>query len=159
MNIFYIILITLMVYSLISTILYLITDSEDVVIAFGLGVVGLFLQGIMTVIYKTRDLFKYHIGKRSIFEEKSSGNKYRCKTNDTDDVLWVAGYKLIKRYATKSEWANITNFTKSFIEDSKRNCDHCKYDKECECSYPCDKIKCKHEEYGQILEFDKFEKK
>lgn len=72
MNTFYIVLITLVAYSLVSTILYLITDNEDVVIAFGLGIVGLTLTGIMKMFYKIRNLFKYYVGKRSIFEEEKN---------------------------------------------------------------------------------------
>lgn len=159
MNIFYIVLITLVAYSLISTIVYLITDNEDIVIAFGLGIVGLTLSGIMKVIYKIKNLFKYQIGKRSIFEEESSGNKYKCKTSNTNDIQWVSGYKLIKRYATKTEWINIPNFSKEFVENSKRNCDRCKHDKECDWEYSYENIKCKHDEYGKVLEFDKFVKK
>lgn len=159
MNIFYIVLITLVAYSLISTIVYLITDNEDIVIAFGLGIVGLTLSVIMKVIYKIKNLFKYHIGKRSVFEEVSSGNKYKCKTSDTNDIQWVSGYKLIKRYAVKSECIGVPDFSKSFIENSKRNCDRCKYDKECDGSYSYESIKCKHDEYGKVLEFDKFEKR
>lgn len=159
MNTFYIVLITLAAYSLFSTILYLITDNEDVVIAFGLGIIGLVLTGIMKIINKIKNLFKYHVGKRSIFEEESSGNNYRCKTSDTDDIQWVSGYKLIKRYASKTEWIDIPDFSKEFIENSKRNCDYCKHDKECECKYPYTSVKCKHDEFGTVLEFDKFVKK
>lgn len=159
MSIFYIVLITLVAYSLVSTILYLFTDNEDIVIVFGLGIVGLTLSGIMKIIHKIKNLFKYHIDKRSIFEEVSSGNKYKCKTGDTDDIQWVSGYKLIKRYACKSEYINVPNFTKTFIENSKKNCDRCKYDKECDGSHSNENIKCKHDEYGKVLEFDKFIKR
>lgn len=151
-------MITLIVYSSISTIVYLITDNEEIIIAFGLGIVGLILSGIMKIIYKIKNLFKYHIGKRSIFEEESSGAKFKCKTSNTNDIQWISGYKLVKRYATRTEWTNIPDFCKAFIEKSKRNCDRCKYNKECddECH---ESIKCKHDEYGKVLEFDKFEKK
>ena len=149
-----------MIYSLISTIVYIISgENEDIIIAFGLGIVGLTLSGIMKIIHKIRNLFKYHIGKCSIFEEESSGNKYKCKTKDTDDIhYWVSGYKLIIRYASKSEWVGIPDFSKSFVENSKRNCYHCKHDKECECEYPYTKIRCKHDEFGKVLEFNMFEK-
>lgn len=149
----------MIVYSLISTIAYLITDNEDLVIAFGLGIVGLSTLGIARIVNKIIKLFKYNIGKRSIFEEESSGNKYKCKTSNTNDVQWVLGYKLIKRYATKTECANIPYFSKGFVEKSKRNCDHCKYDKKCDGQHTNESIKCKHDKYGKVLEFDKFEKK
>lgn len=148
-----------MVYSLVATITYIISgENEDVIIAFGLGIVGLTLSGIMKIVHKIRKLFKYHIGKRSIFEEESSGNRYKCKTKDTNDIKWVSGYKLIRRYASKAEWVDIPDFSKSFVENSKKNCNYCKHDKECECEYPYTKVRCKHDEFGTVLEFDKFEK-
>lgn len=147
-------------YSLISTIVYLITDNEDVVIAFGLGIIGILLSAISRVANKIKRFFKYNIGKRSIFEEESSGNKYKCKTSNTNDLLWITGYRLVKRYASKSEWVDIPDFSKSFIENSKRNCDRCKYDGvECSGEHTNNNIKCKHDEYGKVLEFDKFEKR
>lgn len=159
MNMFYIVLITLVVYSLISTIVYVITKgNEDVFFAFGLGITGLIMLGIMKAICKVRDLFKYRIGKRSIFEEEGTGNKYKCKLKDTKDVqYWTSCYKLIKRYATKSEWVGIPDFSEEFMENSKKNCDHCKHDNECQ-REPYTRVKCKHDEYGCVIEFDKFEK-
>ena len=156
-----IIIITLLIYSLITTIAYIISgENENVLIAFGLGIVGLFLLGICELIRKIRKLFKYRIGKRSIFEEDTIGGDWiKCKTKHTDDILWMPdNYKLIKRYASKSEWKGLPDFSKEFIEKSKRNCDHCKYDKECLCDFPYDKVKCKHNGYGTVIEFDKFEK-
>lgn len=156
---FYIIFLTLVVYSLIATIVFLFSGvKEDVAIVFGLGIVGMVLLGISKFICKIRDIFKYNIGKRAIFVEEATGNKYKCKTKDTENVSWAIGYKLIKRYTVKSEWVDIPDFSKEFIENSKRNCDSCKYDKECQCDYPYTEIKCKHDEFGAVLEFDKFEK-
>lgn len=121
MNIFYIILTTLVVYSLVSTIVFIITkENEDIIMGFGLGIIGLILIGVTKIIRKIRNSFKYHIGKRSIFIEKSTGNKYKCKTKDTNDINWVSDYELIKRYATKSEWRNILDFSKEFIGNSKK---------------------------------------
>ena len=158
MNTFYTILITLVVYSLISTVIFIISrENENILYAFGLGFIGFLLLIVIRIIHKIVELFKYHIGKRSIFEEESNGSKFKCRTADTDDILWDSDYKLLKRYAKKTEWINIPDFSKGFIENSKRNCNRCKYDKECE--YPYKKAKCKHDRYGTILEFDKFEKK
>lgn len=160
MEVFYIVLITLVAYSLIGTISYIITkDNEDVAIAFGLGIIGLSLSAILKVVRKIINEFKYHINKRSIFEQTSTGNKYKCKVKDANDVEWVSGYKMLKRYATKSEWFSVPDFSKEFILNSKKNCDNCKHDKECICGYPYDKVRCKHNEWGAVLEFDKFESK
>lgn len=158
MNVFITVLITLIVYSIISTLAYIISkDDENVAIAFGLGVFGLALCGILMIIREVRNKFKYHIGKRSIFEEEGTGDKYKCKVEDAPDVEWTSGYRIIKRYAEKSEWADIPDFSKEFIEKSKINCDHCKHDKLCDSLY--DGALCKHDEWGVVLEFDKFEKK
>jgi hypothetical protein len=162
MDAFITIIITLVVYSMIATFAYIISkDTEEVAIAFGLGIFGLTLCGVLIVIRKINNKFKYHIGKRSIFEEESTGNKYKCRVADANDVEWMSGYKIVKRYAIKSEWVDIPDFSEEFIEKSKINCDHCKYnnDNMCMCDYPYDGVRCKHDEYGVVLEFNKFEKK
>lgn len=161
MSTFYIVLMTIVAYSFIATIAYIISkDNEDVAIMFGLGIFGLTLWGILKILYKIKNKFKYHIGKRSIFEEKSTGNKYKCRVKDADDIhCWTEDYQLIKRYATKHEWINIPDFSAEFINNSKKNCNNCKYDKECVCDYPHIAVKCKHDGYGTVLEFDKFESK
>lgn len=161
MNTFYIILLTLVIYSSISTITYMITkENEEVLCAFGLGIVGLSLSGILRVVERIVSIFRYHIGKRSIFEEKATGDRYKCKTNDADDIWhWTEGYKLIKRYAKKNEWKDIPDFSKEFIEHSKINCDNCMYDDECCCDWPYDEVRCKHDQWGKVIEFDEFKKK
>lgn len=163
MSVFYIVLLTLIVYSLVCTVLYIITkENEDVAIAFGLGIVGLTLSVILKIVHKIINKFKYHINKRSIFEQTSTGNKYKCRVKDAEDIrCWIEGYKMLKRYATKSEWIGIPDFSKEFILNSKKNCDNCKHDNpsECMCDYPYDRVRCKHDERGAVLEFDKFESK
>ena len=162
MNIFYIVLVTLVVYSMISTFTYIISkENDDVIIAFGLGIFGLTLCVILKIVRKVNNNFKHHIGKRSIFEEKSTGNKYKCKVKDARDIEWLSGYRIVKRYAIKSEWLDIPDFSKKFIENSKINCNHCKYNNNsgCMCDYPYDKVRCKHDKFGTVLEFDKFESK
>lgn len=159
MSMFCIILLTLVIYSVIGTIAFiLLSENEDVGIAFGIGIVGLVLSMILNTIHFIKRKFKYHIGKRSIFEEEVTGVKFKCKTKDANDVLWADGYKMIKRYATKSEWDGIPDFSEKFMNKCKINCDHCKHDKECS-NIDVDRIKCKHNEWGNVLEFDKFEKK
>lgn len=152
-----IIIATLLAYSLISTLVYIILrENETVLEAFGLGIVGLLLSGIMAVVRKVIFQLKYRIGKRSIIEE-CNGLRYQCKPQDTDDITgWKDGYKLIKRYASKSEWKDLPAYSKEFIEECKRNCDHCKYNDECNRGKTY--VKCEHDEYGVVIEFNKFEK-
>lgn len=156
MDVFYIALITLIGYSVISTLLSLICkDDENILIAFGLGIFGLTLCGVLRIVHEITNQFKHHIGKRSIFEEISTGNKYKCKTKDTMDIHgWLDDYKIIKQYAKKSEWADIPDFSQEIIDKSKMNCDYCKHDEACRYD-----VKCKHDPWGTVLEFDKFESK
>ncbi len=156
----YIILLTLIIYSAIATIIIeVIHENDDVIAVFGFGIVGCSLAIVGKIIRKIHKYFKYYYGKRSIFVEENTGNKYKCKIKDSNDIqYWTSGYKLITRYANKLEWESIPDFDNDFIENSKRNCDNCKYDKQCQCNFPYDQIKCKHDNYGTVLKFDKFEK-
>ena len=48
------------------------------------------------------------------------------------------------------------------ISVAQRNCDRCKHDGSCTFDMwraSLDKIKCKHDNFGTVTEFDKFEKK
>jgi len=159
-NSLYIALFTLIIYSIIATIIIEVThENDDVIAFFGFGIVGCFLVIVDKIIHKIHRYFKYYCGKRSIFVEENTGKKYKCKIKDSNDIrYWNSGYKLITKYANKSEWRNIPDFDNNFIKNSKRNCDNCKYDEQCQCNFPYDKIKCKHDNYGVVLEFDKFEK-
>lgn len=161
MKILYVILATLFVKSVITLVIYWLSgENNDVIEVSGIGIIGWFLIGIFAVVKPISDYFRLRHNKRSIFLEESTGNKYICKTNNCENIrLWVKGYKLLVRYAPKEEWKGIPEFSKEFIEHSKRNCDYCKHDKECVCEYPYTKIKCKHDEFGTVVEFDKFERK
>ena len=69
---------------------------------------------------------------------------------------------MIKRYATKDEWKDLKPFTKEQIEVVQRNCDRCKHDGSCAFDMwrvSLDKIRCKHDNFGTVTEFDKFERK
>lgn len=161
MNTFYIALTTLIVYSLISFLIYLITyENENVLFVFGLGIIGLIVVALSKIHHMITNQFKYHIGKRSIFENKETGKKYKCKTKYTSDIMWSNVYKLVRRYATKLEYEGIPDFPDDFIKMSKVNCSHCKHNKKCDYDYDkYDNVRCKHDDDCEILEFDKFEKK
>lgn len=160
MDIAVIVLDTLIIYSIIATASYFMSgENEDVLICFGFGIIGLLLFGFSRIISKIQRLFKYHMGKRSIFEDKENKQKYKCKTDLADDINWLPGYRMIKRYADKKDWEDIPDFPDDIIEKSQRNCDRCRFNKECDCGSPYDKIRCKHDEWGLVLEFNKFEKK
>lgn len=153
MSILKVVILTIIIYSAITTIIIQISKGDDDVIQIcGLGIVGCTLAGIFHIIREIKNYYKYHYHKRSIFKNKKTNEKYICRVKDCNDVhYWNTDYKLVKRYADKSEWANLPAFSDDFIAKCKINCDHCVYNKECNST-----IKCKHDEYGCVTEFDKF---
>ena len=161
MNVLAVVVATLIIYSLISYSVFLLSsENEDVLCFFGMGITGWVIFGLYYIVECILHHFKYHHNKRSIFLEERTGNKYICKVKDAANIqYWTKGYELVKRYADKSEWKDIPYFTDEFIEKSKINCDNCKHDNECVYEYPYDKIKCIHDKYGTVLEFDKFKKR
>lgn len=157
-----IVIVVLLIHSLIGTILVISTkEDESVAIYYAIGVIGWIVSLFCLIVKRIIHWNKYH-DKRSIFKNEETGKQYWCKTKDSNDVEWVEGYKIVKRYALKSEWSVLEPFSKEFIEKSKCNCDNCKYDDDCTFDMyraSLDRIKCKHDVFGVVTEFDKFEKK
>lgn len=105
MNTLLIIFFTLVIYSVISTVAYLLSgQNENVLCYFGLGIVGLLIEGICRLIDKVRRFFRYH-GKRSILENLDTGIKYQYPPSRTDQI-WAQeeNIRIVKRYAIKEEW-------------------------------------------------------
>jgi len=144
---------TLSIYSIISTIIFVLTKENDTVITiFGLGIFGCLLIGLCWIIRKIKHWNEYH-NKRSIIEIIETGELRWCNLKDTNDIyLWHNGYKLIKRYADKKEWNKLKPFDKGFISQCKINCDNCIHDgKECD---PNGKTLCE-----DMNKFERFKKK
>lgn len=155
---FDIIVLTLVMYSIVANAAYFISkENEDVLMVFGMGIFGVLLWVIVQIIIKIQKIIKNY-NKRSIFKD-DNGNKFYCKVKYYDDFCWH--YDSVKRYANKEEWENLQPFTKCQIDLAQINCDRCKYDKDCASDgyYYDDTIRCKHDNYGTVTEFDKFEKK
>ena len=124
---------------------------------FGLGVCGWILFGVQFI---RKLIKKCTIGKRSIFEELTTGNRYKCKIKDAEDIMWLRNYKLIKYRAARSMWKVIPDFESEIILKSKKNCNNCKSAQDCISDYPYEVImKCKHDKFGTVQDFDKFEKR
>lgn len=153
------IILTLLIHSLIGTVVYMVTNENDDFIAYyGRGVIGLILEFFFVIIGKIIKWFKYR-DKRSIFEDEN-GNKFYCKVKYANDFDWH--YDTVKRYATKDAWKDLEPFTKEQIENAQKHCDRCKYNGDCTFDMyraSLDRIRCKHDMFGQVTEFDKFEKK
>lgn len=154
------VIITLLVHSFIGTVVYMITNENDEFIAYyGLGIVGCLVFGFCYIVRHIKRWWFNH-DKRSIFEDKD-GNRFYCKVKYAEDFCWHYE-KMVKRYATKDEWKDLTPFTKEQIELAQRNCDRCKHDGSCTYDMyraSLDKIRCKHDVFGAVTEFNKFEKK
>lgn len=151
-----IIIATLLVYSLIGTVVVgLSKEYDSVMFFFSTGIWGILLY-VITRLSEQIVEFVRHKNHRSLWEEKGTKRVYKSKIKDTRDLEWLSGYKLVKRYATREEWEGVADIPAEVLKESRRNCDRCKYDKEC-----CNKeyIRCKHDEYGCVLEFDKFAEK
>ena len=159
MNIYLIVLITLLIYSALALISYWLSKENDNVLEiFGMGIIGWVLMLLFQIIKLISKYFRYR-HKRSIFEDEN-GDRFYCKTEYANDFNWH--YKMIKRYAPKDQWQDLVPFTKEQIKLAQRNCDRCKHDKDCTFDMwrvSLDKVRCKHDEFGTVTEFDKFERK
>lgn len=145
----------MLIYSTIMSILMVTNIDEDTMLTISVGIIGWSLILILKCVKKLLHWKEFH-NRRSIILVKETNEKKWCDLKDTDNIyLWHDGYKLINRYANKSEWINLNTFTKDEINNFKRNCDNCKYDKECKGK----NIKCKTDSKGVVLEFSNFERK
>ena len=121
MDILIIVLLTLAVYSLLGTITYFISkENETVAIAFGLGIIGLTICGIAKLVRGIANKFKYHVGKCAVFVDSRTGEKFKCKVKDANAVQWVYSYNLIRRYALRSDYADIPEFSKEIIISARK---------------------------------------
>lgn len=157
MNLFYGMLLGILIYSVLSTVIIILTNENDTVMSFlALGIFGSVLLLLFIPLKKLIRWNNYHKGKRSIFIHKETGEKWCCKTKYTDNIYsWQPEYKLIKRYAKKNDWKSINEFPKDVLTKFCINCDNCKYDTEC--SRRRENVKCQHDLYGVVTTFDKFE--
>ena len=165
MNVLNIILLTLLSYSFIATMTYILSkENDDILAAFGLGCFGLSLVFIVRLIRKISKLIKYS-KLCSLYKETNTGNVYKCKTKDSHNMDWMQDYEIVKRYKKITECEDIPWVSKEVLEKSRINCDNCIYDNVCDGSIYSDGswnyhgIKCKHDKYGAVVEFDKFVKK
>lgn len=168
-----IVFLTLFICSFVKTIVLLITDeNETLKNIFSYGIFGCFIAFICKIIRVVKNKIKYHLNKRSIFEDKITHIKYCCKTKYTNDVIDSASnkYTLIKRYANKYDWKNLPSFTNEEISNFCIRCYNCKYNDICfptimdiDLDYEDNKhIKCNilyDENNFSYLEYNKFIKK
>ena len=155
-----IVILTLLIHSFIGTIIYIATNENDNFAAcYAIGIIGWIVSGFCHLVRFVKKWWFNH-NKRSIFEDEN-GNRFYCKVKYSNDFNWHYD-KMVKRYATKDEWQNLTPFAKEQIKLAQRNCDNCKHDGSCTFDMwgaSLDKVRCKHDNFGTITEFDKFEKK
>lgn len=157
------VILTLFLHSFIGTVIYIASrENEDIAAIWAIGIIGWFILGFSQIVMTIQKLIK-HYTKRAIVENEDTGIQYWCYSKDVDDLCnWRDGWKVIGRYMAKDKWQNLNYVGDDVIQDSKRNCDHCKYDESCTFDMyraSLDKIRCEHDIFGIVTKFDKFEKK
>jgi hypothetical protein len=70
---------------------------------------------------------------------------------------WMREYEIVKRYGKRDEYEDVPWFSNDVIKESEINCDNCIYNNACD-TYGSE-IKCKHTEFGEVIVFDKFERR
>ena len=153
------VLIVWFLYSFICTFLCNVFDNDTLIGFLAVGPVGWILTIVLMPLYKIQKYFKYHYKKMSIWDD-GHGNLYRAKPgmyNDISHCNLSKGYKLMKRYATKSEWKNLPMFSDEFLKTCLVNCNRCVYKKECDKKYDHgNQVLCKTDEFGCIIEYDHY---
>ncbi len=159
MNTASVILLTLIVYSAVTTAVYLISEqflspeiSDNVECFLAVGIAGVALWVVLAAVRGIKSLFGRHIGRRSIFEDRETGQRYKCRTGRADDFEALHGFRPVKRYAAKKEWRDVPDFPQDVEEASRKICRYCRHDDECDCE-----VRCSRDEYG-FLKHDRFER-
>ena len=146
--------------SLVSTILYIAFDNDTVTGLLAVGPAGWVLSVIVFLIDSVGRFFKYHFKKMSIWDD-GNGNLYYVTPKMNWDIRHcelAKGYKLVKRYAPKSEWKDLKTFPDDFLEACLLNCKHCVHREECDANDERGQsILCKTDEFGTIVVYDHYE--
>ena len=102
------IILTLIVHSLIGTVIYIATnENDDFATCYTVGIIGWIVYGFFYLVRLIKR-WRFNHNKRSIFKDEND-NKFYCKVKYTNDFSWH--YDMVKRYATKDEWQDLTPFT------------------------------------------------
>ena len=117
-NIIAIIIATLLIQSMIMTTIVLISDNnEDVAYICAIGIFGLFLILIIGLGKLVHNFFRYNYFKQAIFIDKDN-NRFRCNPKYYYYlILNSKNYKAIKRYAGKQEWKELPKIPKTELWD------------------------------------------
>ena len=113
-----IIIATLLIQSLIMTVIVLISNNnENVAYICAVGIFGLFLILIIGLGKLVYNYFKYNYFKQSIFAEKDN-NRFRCNPKYYYYLIWNSkNYKAITRYAGKQEWKELPKIPKTELQN------------------------------------------
>lgn len=153
-------------------------DEEDLFAFWTYGVFAIILLSISFLMTNIKKLyyylFKVSIITRPIENKNLNDIKYEeriCRTKDANDFTWH-GWNIYKRYVTLNDIKagriskvngeeilsayDIPWVTDKMLREAKINCGRCQLNDEC---YRKDTPFCKHDEYGCVTEFDKFENK
>lgn len=125
------IILTLVIYSGISLIVYAISKGDDDVLAFfGGGIFGWIIYGTVTLMAWVK---KIYIGnfRYSVFRNNYD-NIFYCKSKYFEDIVNYGGFSNIYHSIKKhTPFSSIEGepFNKERLAEIQRNCRHCKEDK------------------------------
>lgn len=116
-NIIAIIIATLLIQSLIMTVIVLISNNnENVAYICAIGIFGLFLILITGLGILVDNYFRYNYFKQSIFTDKN-GNRFRCNPKYYYYLIWNSeNYIAITRYAGKQGWKGLPKIPKTELQ-------------------------------------------
>ena len=161
MSIWKVVIITLVIYSCIGLLIYIVTDGFSYALdLWGLGIFGLFFLCVCEFLCLIDFVKTYLVSKRrcSIFEEESSHEKFKCAVDDTGDVSRLPGYKLVADSILRKFCTEIPDIPIEVLHEARStSCSYCKHGSVC-----CQNFRerwCSHDELGLILKYDKFERK
>lgn len=149
----------ILVYNIIGTIIFFATKENDNVSArFTLG----FLNVLWLIAYLFVFLYKKIKNRflvRSVIEDKKTQTRYNCDHKYYDDFVCYSqsSFKGVSRTAYRKIWQEYPAVTKEMIAEVTRHCDYCKYNGK-ECTDDGNPL-CKHNCWGEVEEYDKFERK
>lgn len=145
------------IFSLIGTIMVIVTEEDEVIAMWYLtNIFGLISLGVSYLFTKIKKFIKGRKIK-SIIKIKATDKTVYCDFKYFDDFSWTNKYEQIKIYAKKDEWGKLEKIDKITLQDALRNCDRCKYNKGCH--YSGNDSMCEFSREGNIDNFKHFERK
>lgn len=152
-----IVIIAILAYNIIGTAVFFATKEND-------DVAARFIFGLLNIIWILLYIFVFLFKRikerffiRSIIENKETNVKYHCEHKYYDDfIFYTDKFKGVSRAAYRKVWKPLNPVTKEMIEEATRHCKYCKHNNK-DCTDNGTPL-CKHNCWGEVEEYDKFER-